>query len=71
MEWYGICELPGANDAACSHFILKLHQSGFLKGDDMTDRFIRCLMVSDILGTYIQITTENIDSSFSGEKMSH
>ncbi|KAK4802906.1 hypothetical protein SAY86_001109 [Trapa natans] len=44
MEWYGICELPGANDSVSSHFILKLHQSGFLKGDDMTDRFIRCLM---------------------------
>ncbi|OWM64897.1 hypothetical protein CDL15_Pgr028614 [Punica granatum] len=43
MEWYGICELPGANDVACSHFILKLHQGGFLKGDDMTDRFFRCL----------------------------
>ncbi|KAK4801597.1 hypothetical protein SAY86_022084 [Trapa natans] len=44
VEWFGICEIPGANDAAASHFILKLHQSGFLKGDDMTDRFICCLM---------------------------
>ncbi|TQE07075.1 hypothetical protein C1H46_007343 [Malus baccata] len=25
--------------AACAHFILQLHQSGLLKGNDMTDRF--------------------------------
>ncbi|KAI4354776.1 hypothetical protein L6164_003615 [Bauhinia variegata] len=43
-EWYKICELPGANDAACAHFILQLHQNGLLKGDDMTDRFFRLLM---------------------------
>ncbi|KAM1140419.1 hypothetical protein ACFX19_041194 [Malus domestica] len=42
-EWYRICELPGANDAACAHFILQLHQNGLLKGDDMTDRFFRVL----------------------------
>ncbi|XP_038898360.1 CCR4-NOT transcription complex subunit 1 [Benincasa hispida] len=42
-EWYRICELPGANDAAFNHFILQLHQNGLLKGDDMTDRFFRLL----------------------------
>uniref|UniRef100_A0A2N9FJB6 CCR4-NOT transcription complex subunit 1-like n=1 Tax=Fagus sylvatica TaxID=28930 RepID=A0A2N9FJB6_FAGSY len=42
-EWYRICELPGANDAACTHYILQLHQNGLLKGDDMTDRFFRLL----------------------------
>ncbi|XP_059651610.1 uncharacterized protein LOC132299153 [Cornus florida] len=43
-EWYQICELPGANDAACAHFVLKLQHSGLLKGDDMSDRFFRHLM---------------------------
>lgn len=42
-EWYRICELPGANEAAFNHFILQLHQNGLLKGDDMTDRFFRLL----------------------------
>lgn len=45
-EWYRICELPGANDAASTHFILQLHQNGLLKGDDITDRFFRLLMVA-------------------------
>lgn len=45
-EWYRICELPGANDSACAHFILQLHQNGLLKGDDMTERFFRVLTVS-------------------------
>jgi CCR4-NOT transcription complex subunit 1 len=44
-EWYRICELPGANDAASNHYILQLHQNGLLKGDEMTDRFFRVLMV--------------------------
>lgn len=48
-EWYRICELPGANDAACTHYILQLHQNGLLKGDDITDRFFRILTVSFIL----------------------
>ncbi|KAF4401859.1 hypothetical protein G4B88_013146 [Cannabis sativa] len=42
-EWYRICELPGANDAACAHYILQLHQNGLLKGDDVTERFFRLL----------------------------
>lgn len=44
-EWYQICELPGANDAACTRYVLQLHQNGLLKGDDMTDRFFRRLTV--------------------------
>ncbi|CAN1849444.1 CCR4-NOT transcription complex subunit 1 [Linum perenne] len=43
-EWYRICELPGSNDAAYTHYLLQLHQNGFLKGDDLTDRFFRVLM---------------------------
>ncbi|XP_048132836.1 CCR4-NOT transcription complex subunit 1 isoform X7 [Rhodamnia argentea] len=42
-EWYRICELPGSNDAACSHYFIQLYQSGLLKVDDMTDRFFRAL----------------------------
>ncbi|KAF5959207.1 hypothetical protein HYC85_000416, partial [Camellia sinensis] len=41
--WYRICELAGANDAACAHYVLQLQQSGLLKGDDLSDRFFRCL----------------------------
>ena len=44
-EWYRICELPGANDGACAHYIGQLQQSGLLKGDDLSDRFFRRLMV--------------------------
>ncbi|KAL0007429.1 hypothetical protein SO802_008931 [Lithocarpus litseifolius] len=42
-DWYRRCELPGANDAAFTNYILQLHQSGLLEGDDMTDRFFRLL----------------------------
>ncbi|KAJ4727200.1 putative Ccr4-not transcription complex [Melia azedarach] len=42
-EWYQICELPGTNDAACTRYVVQLHQNGLLKGDDMTDRFFRRL----------------------------
>ncbi|OMP00668.1 hypothetical protein COLO4_12469 [Corchorus olitorius] len=42
-EWYQICDQSGANDAACSHFVVQLHQNGLLKGDDMTERFFRIL----------------------------
>lgn len=45
-EWYRICELPGANENTCAHFILQLHSNGLLKGDDITDRFFRLLTVS-------------------------
>ncbi|KAG6747935.1 hypothetical protein POTOM_047826 [Populus tomentosa] len=42
-EWYRICELPGANDAASTQYIFQLHHNGLLKGDEMTDRFFRVL----------------------------
>lgn len=48
-EWYRICELPGANDAASTHYIFQLHQNGLLKGDEMTDRFFRVLTVLSLL----------------------
>lgn len=44
-DWYRICELPGANDAACANYIVQLHQNGLLKGDEMTERFFRLLTV--------------------------
>ncbi|XP_051134130.1 uncharacterized protein LOC127253505 [Andrographis paniculata] len=43
-EWYQICELPGANDAACARYVLHLQQRGLLKGDDTSDRFFRRIM---------------------------
>ncbi|KAL0379712.1 UNVERIFIED_CONTAM: CCR4-NOT transcription complex subunit [Sesamum angustifolium] len=43
-EWYQICELPGANDAACARFVLHLQQRGLLKGDEISDRFFRRIM---------------------------
>ncbi|KAK1578369.1 hypothetical protein Q3G72_029758 [Acer saccharum] len=43
-EWYQIYELRGTNDGACTHFITQLQQSGYLNGDDMSDRFFRLLM---------------------------
>ncbi|GMI99089.1 hypothetical protein like AT1G02080 [Hibiscus trionum] len=42
-EWYQTCELPGANDGPCNHYILQLYQNGLLKGDDMTERFFRII----------------------------
>ncbi|XP_004306964.1 PREDICTED: CCR4-NOT transcription complex subunit 1-like [Fragaria vesca subsp. vesca] len=41
-QWCRFCELPGANENNCSHFILNLHSIGILK-DDLTDRFFRLL----------------------------
>ncbi|RZC53428.1 hypothetical protein C5167_012294 [Papaver somniferum] len=42
-EWYRICEATGKNDAAVTHFMSQLQQSGLLKGDDMTDHLFRLL----------------------------
>ncbi|XP_039684486.1 CCR4-NOT transcription complex subunit 1 isoform X2 [Medicago truncatula] len=58
-EWYRICELPGANDTASTHFIVQLHQSGLLKGDDMPDRFFRLLMEIAVAHC---LSTEGINS---------
>ncbi|KAL8129102.1 hypothetical protein V2J09_018257 [Rumex salicifolius] len=44
VEWFQICELHSANDAAASKYILQLHQSGLLKGDDTCERFFRILL---------------------------
>ncbi|KAL8500295.1 hypothetical protein ACS0TY_020046 [Phlomoides rotata] len=43
-DWYNICELPGANDAACARYVLHLQQRGLLKGDETSDRFFRRIM---------------------------
>lgn len=45
-DWYRLCEHPVSNDAAVAHFVLQLHQSGFLKGDDTSDRFFGLLTVN-------------------------
>ncbi|XP_043718242.1 CCR4-NOT transcription complex subunit 1-like isoform X2 [Telopea speciosissima] len=61
-EWCRICELPGANDAAYTHYISQLQQSGLLKGDDMSDRFFRIL--TELSAAYC-VSTEVTPASFS------
>ncbi|OIT36093.1 PREDICTED: CCR4-NOT transcription complex subunit 1 [Nicotiana attenuata] len=59
-EWYRICEIPGANDATHAHYILQLHQSGLLKGDETSDRFFRRLTelsVSHCLSSEVMSST--------------
>ncbi|KAG8653698.1 CCR4-NOT transcription complex subunit 1-like isoform X2 [Manihot esculenta] len=71
-EWYRICELPGANDAACTHYILQLHQNGLLKGDDMTDCFFRILTelsVAHCLSSEV-ITSATLQSTQQGQTLS-
>lgn len=60
-EWYRICELPGVNDTASAHFILQLHQNGLLKGDDLTDRFFRLLMVALLSSCSLLTSTDGQD----------
>ncbi|VVA89571.1 unnamed protein product [Arabis nemorensis] len=43
-RWFKICDHPGANETACSQYVLQLHQSGLLKGDDTTESFFRILL---------------------------
>uniref|UniRef100_A0A1J3EG21 CCR4-NOT transcription complex subunit 1 n=1 Tax=Noccaea caerulescens TaxID=107243 RepID=A0A1J3EG21_NOCCA len=43
-SWYQICEVSGANETACSQYVLHLHQTGLLKGDDTTESFFRILL---------------------------
>lgn len=43
-NWYQICEVSGANETACSQYVLHLHQTGLLKGDDTTESFFRILL---------------------------
>lgn len=44
-KWHQICNFSSENDDACTGFVLHLHQSGLLKGDDITDSFFRKLTV--------------------------
>ncbi|XP_058008298.1 uncharacterized protein LOC110666945 isoform X2 [Hevea brasiliensis] len=72
VEWYRICELPGANDAACTHFILQLHQNGLLKGDDMTDHFFQILTevsVAHCLSSEV-INSSALQSTQQGQNLS-
>ena len=57
-EWYQICELPGANDGPCNHYIVQLHQNGLLKGDDMTERFFRIITVNLPLSLLLHINSQ-------------
>ncbi|CAH8358576.1 unnamed protein product [Eruca vesicaria subsp. sativa] len=43
-SWYQICEVSGANETACSQYVLHLHESGLLKGDNTTESFFRILL---------------------------
>ncbi|KAL0866576.1 hypothetical protein Bca101_045694 [Brassica carinata] len=43
-NWYQLCEVSGANETACSEYVLHLHQTGLLKGDDTTESFFRILL---------------------------
>ncbi|KAL2892492.1 CCR4-NOT transcription complex subunit 1 [Bienertia sinuspersici] len=61
-DWYRICELPAGNDTQCIRFIAQLHQSGYLRGDDITDRFFREISVSHF-GEVMQ-TSQQVQSSF-------
>jgi len=63
-EWYRICELPGGYDTASTHFTLQLHQNGLLKGDDLTDRFFRLLMVAFLSLCWLLFFTDDQDGQF-------
>ncbi|KAL3649432.1 hypothetical protein CASFOL_005835 [Castilleja foliolosa] len=70
-DWYQICELPGANDAACARYVLHLHQRGLLKGDETSDRFFRRIMelsVSHCLSS--EVITSNSSQSHQGQPLS-
>ncbi|XP_048599242.1 CCR4-NOT transcription complex subunit 1-like isoform X2 [Brassica napus] len=43
-SWYQICEVSGANETACSQYVLHLHETGLLKGDNTTESFFRILL---------------------------
>ncbi|EOA39181.1 hypothetical protein CARUB_v10012145mg [Capsella rubella] len=58
-SWYQICELPGANENACSQYVLHLHQTGLLKGDDTTESFFRTLLEISVAHC---ISSEDISS---------
>ncbi|XP_019098237.1 PREDICTED: CCR4-NOT transcription complex subunit 1-like isoform X9 [Camelina sativa] len=58
-SWYQICELPGANETACSQYVFHLHQTGLLKGDDTTESFFRTLLEISVAHC---ISSEDISS---------
>lgn len=47
-EWASICDAPGTSDKAYAVYVSHLQHSGMLKGDDISDRFFRILIVSDL-----------------------
>ncbi|XP_019188947.1 PREDICTED: CCR4-NOT transcription complex subunit 1-like [Ipomoea nil] len=49
VEWYQICGSPGAKDAASALYVSRLHRSGLLKGDDVSDCFFQKLMEISVL----------------------
>nr|GME01496.1 CCR4-NOT transcription complex subunit 1 [Ipomoea batatas] len=50
VEWYRICGSPGAKDAASAAlYVSRLHSSGLLKGDDVSDCFFQKLMEISVL----------------------
>ncbi|GFP80906.1 ccr4-not transcription complex subunit 1 [Phtheirospermum japonicum] len=70
-EWYQICELPGANDAACARYVLHLQQRGLLKGDETSDRFFRRIMelsVSHCLSS--EVINSSSSQSHQGQPLS-
>ncbi|KAL3616494.1 hypothetical protein CASFOL_039884 [Castilleja foliolosa] len=70
-EWYRICELPGANDAACARYVLNLQQRGLLKGDETSDRFFRRIMelsVSHCLSS--EVINSSSSQSHQGQPLS-
>jgi len=44
-EWCRTCDIPTTSGTAYTRFISQLQQKGFLKGDDITDWFLRSFMV--------------------------
>ncbi|KAL3814967.1 hypothetical protein ACJIZ3_016235 [Penstemon smallii] len=70
-EWYQICEIPGANDAACARYVLHLQQRGLLRGDEISDRFFRRIMelsVSHCLST--EVINSSSSQSHQGQPLS-
>ncbi|XP_022731102.1 CCR4-NOT transcription complex subunit 1-like isoform X15 [Durio zibethinus] len=59
-EWYHTYIHHGANDAPCAYFVSKLQQSGFLNGDDTSDKFFRFLMEHSVAHC---LSSERIGSS--------
>ncbi|CAA2972771.1 Hypothetical predicted protein [Olea europaea subsp. europaea] len=71
VEWYQICELPGANDSACVHYVLHLQQRGLLKGDDASYRFFHLLMeisVSHCLSS--EVLNSGLSQTHQGQPLS-